>query len=104
VLDCVSISGHGYLARLTRSFTVFPKTNGDSHNFSSRQAFTAKKPEKGDKKPFPQAVIAARMFPSFRKSPRKDKGNPGESRQDDARESILVRFRTLGHAYWLAPS
>ncbi|WP_145316595.1 MULTISPECIES: hypothetical protein [Rhizobium] len=37
----------------------FPKSNGDSQNFSSRQAFPAKKPVKCAKKPYPQAPHAA---------------------------------------------
>ncbi|APO75470.1 hypothetical protein AM571_CH02664 [Rhizobium etli 8C-3] len=31
------------------------KSNGDSHNFRSRQAFPQKKPSKTRKKPYPQA-------------------------------------------------
>ncbi|ENN87860.1 hypothetical protein RHSP_48159 [Rhizobium freirei PRF 81] len=42
----------------------FPKSNGDSQNFSSRQAFPAKKPVKYAKKPYPQAQrVTINCFP-----------------------------------------
>ncbi|MDL2405160.1 hypothetical protein PY650_05720 [Rhizobium calliandrae] len=62
-----------YVIRLIQ-FTVFPRTNGDSYNFCSRQAFPAKKPLKNVKKPFPQAQARHKqLLPVFRKSLRDDK-------------------------------
>jgi hypothetical protein len=53
-LPCIEITGHGYVRSALTQFTAF-KSNGDSHNFGSRQAFPQKKPPKTWKKPYPQA-------------------------------------------------
>jgi hypothetical protein len=48
----------------------FPRTNGDSYNFCSRQAFPAKKPVKIVKKPYPQAPHAGNNCFPYLGSPR----------------------------------
>ncbi|MEF0938741.1 hypothetical protein [Rhizobium sp. BR 362] len=85
-----------YVIRLTQ-FTVFPRTNGDSYNFCSRQAFPAKKPVKIVKKPYPQAQHAQKqLLPVFRKSPRDDKGR---SMKPPAFPQLAAMLTRLDHKF-----